>query len=137
MLFENRKTFTTTFASFGQPPSQKTGDIVKSYRLLTNKCSSVLGVTDYQISIFIAFFANVEYLEPVHPDMLREKSVKQPRVVCCNSSVCWFKVNEQKPGSLLMQKQLRTTCQNTSLSILTMKMMNCEHLLKIYGGKNK
>ena len=38
-------------------PLKETSDIIKSYRLLTNKCSSVLGVTDYQISIFSAFFA--------------------------------------------------------------------------------
>ena len=121
-------------------PLKETSDIIKSYRLLTNKCSSVLGVTDYQISIFSAFFANVEYLEPVHPDMLREKSVKQPRVVCCNSSVCWFKVNEYKSqGHWLMQKTTPYYMpKHKSVDIDDeddWRLANT--LLKIYGGKNK
>ena len=84
-------------------PLKEVEDIENSYHLLTEKVTSVLGVSEYPVSIFSSFYFSPFGLEPVFPNVLKTKVTEQPSVVCCNSSICWFKISEfEKQKTWLM-----------------------------------
>lgn len=86
-------------------PLKDTNDIKSSYNLLSEDSSSVLGVSEYQVSVFSSFYLNEDYLNPVFPEILEKRSSEQKKVVCCNSSICWFKTHEFKSqGTWLMER---------------------------------
>lgn len=78
-------------------PMRTDKDIINAYSMLKGDIEAVVGVTDYDFSIYSAFNIDKNYnLKSLFPNYLRLKSQKQPKVVCVNSTLCWLKVTTLK-----------------------------------------
>ena len=117
-----RNKFNTSFENFcllwATAPLRTSGDIVKSYELLTDEADGVVSVTNYDLPVFCAPQENSNgFLIPNFPDKFWLPSQKMPNVYCDNGALCWVRVKAFNEEGVWMPKKTKPYYMKKSRSV--------------------
>lgn len=108
-VYEERgRTFDNVCILWATAPMRTAEDIINAYSMLDENTDAVVAITDYDLPVFCGMtIEDGQYLKPLFPEHQKLPSIKQPRAVVDNSSMCWVKVKAFKKHQTWLPPKLR------------------------------